>query len=53
LRPSGPARMLFPALAQLAQQKVTTLSEPEQFHGLITQIFIARDEKTVREVLSM
>ena len=43
----------FPAPAQLAQQKVATLSEPKQFHGLIMQIALARDEAAARDVLRM
>jgi hypothetical protein len=43
----------FPALAELAQQKVVKLSEPKQFHGLIMQIAMARDEAAARELLRM
>ena len=43
----------FPALAELAQQKVVTLSEPKQFHELIMQIAVARDEAAARELLRM
>jgi hypothetical protein len=49
----GIVQTRFPALAQLAQQKVATLSEPKQFHGLIMQIAMARDEAATRELLRM
>ncbi|MDQ2886219.1 MAG: hypothetical protein M3Y39_09045 [Chloroflexota bacterium] len=42
----------FPALTQLAEQKVMQLSEPRQFHGLTMQIALSRDEKAARDVLS-
>jgi hypothetical protein len=43
----------FPALAQLAQQKVMQLSEPRQFHGLVMQIALAHDEAAARDVLNV
>src|SRR5450755_1803800 len=43
----------FPSLTELAQQKVVTLSEPKQFHGLTMQIALARDEVAAHDVLSM
>ncbi len=43
----------FPALVGLAQQKVTKLNEPQQFHRLIMQVTITGDEVATREILDM
>ena len=43
----------FPVLAQLAQQKVTKLSDSRQLHGLIMQLTLARDEAAARDVLNV
>ena len=43
----------FPALAELTQREITKLGEPMQFHRLITQITLARDEVAAREILSV
>ncbi len=43
----------FPSLAEMTQQEVTKLNEPQQLHRLITQITVARDEAAAREILSL
>ena len=41
----------FPALTNLAHQKVASMTQPEAFHTLLAQIAVAPNEAAAREFL--